>query len=607
MFRYIAFEWSPASASQASFARHVETLLSGADAWCRVFTDAGLQVYATGCTAGANQAYPLPSRRGVVLGRIFRRKAGPHPFSRELEISDPEDASIIESDGRTLTEQFWGRWIAFLTSRKGESLVLRDPSGALPCYRMHIDGVAITFSWLEDVLRLLGRPAPPVNWDAVVAALVLRHLGGRETALEGVTQVLAGELTAREPSRGAPRLLWTASDFAGTPTDPEPVLAAQMLRETTTQCVAAWKSCYDDILLRLSGGVDSAVLLSSLCKSPSTARVTCLNYHSPGSDSDEREYARIAAGAAACRLIERLRDTDFHLRQVLRPARTPVPSNHLGRLGSDRMDAEVADAVGAPVLFTGAGGDQTFQEIRSTWPAADYLQLRGLDRGFPSAVLDAARLGHVSFWKALRHAFRDRFTTHDPIAGFGQFITLMPRETVSEALRQAPRFTHPGLLAASGLPIGKLFQLSALICPVEYYNPYRPEASPEQVHPLMSQPLQELCLTLPTYLMTRGGRGRALAREAFADRIPTQIAQRRSKGGIDEHVAAVLQRSLPLARDVLLDGQLVSRGLLDRARVESALAGRPSAAAAYVAEIHSCFAIEAWLSQVAGGNLATSA
>lgn len=606
MFRYIAFSWIPESEAQAAFARHIETSILQLDGWSRAFSSDGLQVFAADCAPGVNEVYVLPSRRGVVLGRLFRRADSLGARDRRLTVSDYEDALIVKTDGRTLIQQFWGRWIAFLPSWTGQSRVLRDPSGGLPCYQLVVDDITITFSWLEDVLRLLQKPAPAVNWDAVMAALVFRQLGGRETALQGVTQVLAGELTSSVVSTNAPQVLWSAADIARAPDDSSPTMAATLLRDTTTQCASAWMSCHDRILLRLSGGLDSAILLGSLLKAGSAADIACLNYYSAGSDSDERAYARVAAASAGCRLIERHRDDDFHLHEVLHPAREPVPSNHLGRLGSDRIDAQTAEAVGSNVMFTGAGGDQLFQEIRATWPAADYLQLRGLDRKFPHAVLDAARLGQVSFWRALQLAFRDRLSKRDPVTGFGQHLSLIPREGISDALRQAPRFIHPGLLAASDLPIGKLFQLRNLICPVEYYNPYRPESSPESVHPLLSQPLLELCLKLPTYLLTHGGRGRALAREAFADRIPPAIAHRRSKGGIDEHATAVLQRSLPLVRSVLLDGQLVRRGLLDRAQVESALEGRPSTTGAYVAEVHSCFAVEAWLSQVLGGPAATT-
>lgn len=606
MFRYIAFSWQPASEAQTTLAQRLETALTQRSGWRCVFLSSGIRVFVTGCKAGVNDAYTLPSGNGIVLGRLFRRTAAPGDTGSEFRFSEHEDEHIVKTSGRGLIDHFWGRWIAFLPAVAGGSCVLRDPSGTLPCYQLHSNGMTITFSWLEDVLELLQVPTPSVNWDAVLAVLVFRQLGGRETALSGVTQVLPGELTWCAPSSLPPRVLWSAADIARGHVDPAPVVAAKLLRETTTQCVHAWASCYDTILLRLSGGVDSAILLGSMQKTGLSKHIACLNYHSPGSDSDERQYARIAAARAGCRLIERRRDDDFHLGEVLHPALEPVPSNHLGHLGSDRMDAQTADALGAGALFTGAGGDQLFQEIRTTWPAADYLQLRGVDRGFPRAVMDAARLGRVSFWRSLKLAVQDRFEARDPTSGCGRHITLIPQEVVARTLHQAARFVHPQLLAASDLPIGKLFQLRNLICPVEYYNPYRPEASPESVHPLISQPLLELCLKLPTYVLTRGGHGRALAREAFADRIPTEIARRRSKGGIDEHATAVLERSLPLVRSVLLEGQLIRRGLLDRERVEAALTARPSTTGAYIAEVHCCFAAEAWLNQALGGAATTS-
>ncbi|HEU6456070.1 MAG TPA: asparagine synthase-related protein, partial [Roseateles sp.] len=488
-------------------------------------------------------------------------------------------------------------------SATGDCRVLRDPTGALPCFRMEWAGLTIVFSWLEDVLELLRLPAPPVCWDAVAAMLVFRQLGAHETALAGVSQILPGELTSVHASSSATRVHWSALDVARRHVDPEPQDAVRRLRETTTECVRAWGACYDAIVLRLSGGIDSAIMLSCLCTPSPTSSIVCLNYFSDGADGDERGYARLAATRAGCVLVERQRDGSFHLEEVLHPARTPIPSSHLGRMGSDRMDAEVIDTHGASALFTGAGGDQLFQEARSTWPAADYLQVRGLDRGFPAAALDAARLARVSFWRAMHLAFRDRFTARDPLEGAGQFTTLVPREVIDCTLRMAHRFVHPALLAAHDLPIGKLNHLRALICPFEYHNPFAPHRAHEVVPALMSQPLLEVCLTLPTYVLTRGGRGRALARDAFADLLPPEVANRRSKGSTDDHATSVLIRSLPLVKGLLLDGQLARNGLLDRSRVESALEGRASTTGTYVAELHACFAMEAWLQSVKGGVL----
>ncbi|MGQ3050704.1 MAG: asparagine synthase-related protein [Roseateles sp.] len=598
MFRYIAFSWAAANEGQNARARALAEALIDRG-WHRAFSSAGFSVYVVGRKRGVNDVYLLPSHAGVVLGRLFRRADQSPAAGKDTELTDREGDEVVRSDGRTLVEQFWGRWVAFLACWTGESRVLRDPTGTLPCFHMETEGLSVVFSWLEDVYAVLELPPPQTNWDAVAAVLVYGRLGARETALTGVTQVLPGELTSMRSPGGEIVPVWRAVDIARRPIDPQPGPAARMLRDETTQSVRSWMTCYEDIVLRLSGGVDSAIILGSFFCAPPTASITCLNYFSEGSDSDERAYARLAASRAGCALVERHRDIDFHLKQVMDPALTPIPGSHIGRLGSDRMDTEVTRAVGASVLFTGAGGDQLFEEVRCTWPAADYLQLRGLDRGFPAATLDAARLGHVSFWQTLREAFQYRFGKRSALTNAGQYLALMPSDAVDGALRQAPRFVHPGLLEGSDLPIGKLMQLRALICPFDYYNPYGPATSPELVHPLMSQPLLELSLKLPTYVLTRGGRGRALARDAFADRIPAEIASRRSKGGTEEHITAVLQRSLPLVRRLLLDGQLVQQGLLERQRLEASLERRPAQGDAYVSEIHSCIAIEAWLGRVA--------
>lgn len=601
MFNYISISWAPADEGQTKASARFAAGLNERPKWQLVFASAGHRVYATGMRTGINGAIALPSGRGVVLGRLFRRNVEPPDAARDVRLSEREGQAIADSDGLALVEHFWGRWVAFLPSCTGEWRVLRDPTGALPCFRMETEGVAIVFSWLEDVLDLLQLPAPQVCWDAVAAMLVFRQLGARETALDGVSQILPGELTSVHASGPVPTVLWSAAGVASHHEDLEPAVAAQRLRQATIECVRAWGSCYDAIVLRLSGGIDSAILLGSLCTPTPTSDIVCLNYFSEGADSDERSYARLAAARAGRVLVERQRDSTFHLEEVLHPARTPIPSSHLGRMGSDRMDAEVVDSHHASAMFTGAGGDQLFQEARSAWSAADYLQLRGMDQGFPAAVLDAARLARVSFWRALRLAFRDRFALRDPLEGIGQFSTLVAQEVTNHTLRIAHRFVHPALLAAHDLPIGKLNHLRALICPFEYHNPFAPGRAHEVVPALMSQPLLEVCLKLPTYVLTRGGRGRALAREAFAGMLPPEIANRRSKGSTDDHATSVLIRSLPLVKALLLEGNLVRSGLLDQSRVESALSGRTSTTDAYVAELHACFAMEVWLQSVTGG------
>ncbi len=597
MFRYLSFSWDTTSAAASEIAQQLDQAMHARGIWQSAFNVAGHRVYTTGATRGVNDVYPLPSNQGVVIGRLFRR--GEAPQERDLTIAQDEGQKIVNSDGQALVDDFWGRYVAFLPSWTGEPRVLRDPTGTLPCYCIEVQGVVVVLSWLEDLIALLGLPPPSVSWDAVAAYMLFGRLGGRETALADVTHVLPGELVALNSRHSKPLMKWDAATFARRGADCSVPEAQQLLRDTSMNCVQSWASCYDSILLRLSGGVDSAILLGSLRAGVPAERITCLNYFSSGSDSDERHYARLAARRAGTQLVERHRDGGFRLEEILNIARTPAPQNYLGTLGVRGTDSEVAAACHANAIFTGAGGDQLFFEFRCTWPAADYLKRRGTDAGFIEAVLDSAHLGRVSFWRSLRNAIVERGFRGSPWDAAGNFLTLIPDDVKERTTRAAHRFINPSWLAANDLPIGKFHHVGALVGPCDYYTLFEAETSTERVNAFLSQPLIELCLATPTYTLTKGGQGRALARRAFASHLPPEIAARRSKGGIEQHVAEVLKDNLPFARELLLDGHLVREGLLDRRRVEAALSGSPSTTA-YVSEIHTSLAIEAWAQRVSG-------
>ena len=598
MFRYFGFNWNPRSPAQNAFAQCLDESIRCAAGWRTALSSPELRVYVIGDRPGVNGIYRLPAEQGVVLGRLFRRRGRPGAAG-DIDISEGEGTQILKTSGQALVDDYWGRYIAVFRDTEGRANLLRDPSGTLPCYHRSIEGVAVFFSWLEDWIAFArSSPALRVNWEAIAALLSLRHLGGQDTALEGISQILPGKLTALGEGAPPPVSLWSAVAIARRPTEDVPEVAAERLRHVVTECAHAWSSCYGAFMLRLSGGVDSAILLGSLSAVLRRADVTCLNYHSPGSDSDERGYARLAAAKARVPLIERARDAGFRLEDILTVSRMPTPENYAGRMGTSRIDAEVAGAHHASAMFTGAGGDQLFLQLRCTWPAADYLKIHGLGRGFVRASLDSARLGRVSLLQSMRRALADRRRQNDPLDGAGQFATLARREAL-DGVRRLDRYLHPDLSLASDLPIGKFHQVHDLVNAFGYYDPYLGEAAPELVNPLLSQPLIELCLALPTWLLTCGGRGRALARRAFARDIPREIATRQSKGGMEEHVAAVLDRNLAFARSLLLDGHLVRQGLLDRKKVEAALAGRVSASIGYVSEIHECIAIEAWARRIA--------
>jgi asparagine synthase (glutamine-hydrolysing) len=90
----------------------------------------------------------------------------------------------------------------------------------------------------------------------------------------------------------------------------------------------------------------------------------------------------------------------------------------------------------------------------------------------------------------------------------------------------------------------------------------RPSAV-EMRHPLLTQPVIEACLRTPSWHWVRGGVDRAVARAAFADRLPEAVLRRRGKGSLGSYFAQVYLLSRPILSQLLVDGVLASRGFLD--------------------------------------------
>ena len=74
---------------------------------------------------------------------------------------------------------------------------------------------------------------------------------------------------------------------------------------------------------------------------------------------------------------------------------------------------------------------------------------------------------------------------------------------------------HPWLQDVTDLPPGKLWHILLLSASADFRRPVAQDDDPEPVEPLRSQPLMELCLGIPTYVMARSAGDRILVRAAF--------------------------------------------------------------------------------------------
>lgn len=154
--------------------------------------------------------------------------------------------------------------------------------------------------------------------------------------------------------------------------------------------------------------------------------------------------------------------------------------------------------------------------------------------------------------------------------------------------------SHPWTTNVGSIPPGKQQQIDFL---AEVLNRHRPLPRFEYAyehHPLLSQPLIELCLQIPTYLLVRGGRQRALAREAFVDRVPREILARETKGDTTPSVTSAFRNSRTFLRELLLDGMLVRQGIVSRQSLEPYITLHEPFKQRQMHPLLSCVASELW-------------
>jgi asparagine synthase (glutamine-hydrolysing) len=130
---------------------------------------------------------------------------------------------------------------------------------------------------------------------------------------------------------------------------------------------------------------------------------------------------------------------------------------------------------------------------------------------------------------------------------------------------------HPWLADLPALTPAKRVQVQALMGMQAAWHRSRRGAAARIIHPLLSQPIVELALSIPVWRLLGGGRDRALARSAFTPWLPAMVAERQSKGALTSDYTKRVAASLPFLREHLVGGVLAEAGVLDAAAVDAAL------------------------------------
>ena len=599
MYRYTAFSWNAKDPARTAAAQRLtRLLLSSSHDWQGVLDVPGLRVFHAPHAGGACHAYVLKRDGGVVLGKLFESGLEENSIPSDPSFDEKESERLIESRGRRLVERYWGHYVAFLRASDGRvRYVLRDPTGGLQCYLTQAAGVDVILSDMEDCVRLKLTPFA-VDWDHVTAYFLHSRLVTRTTGFKEVTQLYAGECVAIADDARANDVsrsfYWDPAEVVEADTIEDPDVARTALRGVIRHCVNAWASSYDSIVHELSGGLDSSIVAACLAEGSAAPDVLCTHYFTEMPEGDERSYARIVAQSTGFELIESLaRVSERPLDSLLDRSRLSSPSM-LGLIPApELLKQRLVGERHAGAVFSGRGGDQLLQHTATDLIAAEYAHRHGLRPQLFRIVKDISRMTAKPIWSVWRAVARYGI--------FGQTVDLYaihfePPAILSEEARASltpEAYVHPWVRSAHRLPACKIWQVFDVIDCEPFYRVSCPNS--ELVHPLISQPLIESCLQIPSYVLAHRGKSRGLVREAFEGDVPAKIVHRRSKGGTTNYFSRILVENAAFLRERLLDGSLVNEGILDRRELERLLTDRNLIRGEELMSITVGLRAEAWL------------
>lgn len=534
-------------------------------------------------SAFATPACPcLPiGESGCIVGSLFHRHGIPEAV-HYLTLAD--QTSISKSVGQHLLDRFWGGYVAAIAT--GNSIkIVRDPSGLLSCYYARCDRHWLIASDAE--LLVNAGLATGIDLEEIGCQLFRASVPVSSTALRGVQELMAGfamrlsSLDARQES------CWSPWDHVAA-RDERSEDMAMRLAPIVLQCTRAWSSNRANILLSVSGGLDSSILAACLARMGANA--TCLTMFTEDPIGDERVYARTLCDHLGLPLIERpYRLEDIDITEPL-AAHLPRPRDRTQANAYERVHIEVAREIGAHAFMTGDGGDNVLGYSQSAAPVADRYLFEGLGCGVFATLMDVCRQTGCNIPDAVKQAWR--FAHHASSMKATRKPLLLDRDFV-RAL-DVTELRHPWMDAPVGALPGKAAHVASVLRVQTHLESARAYYLPV-ISAFASQPIIEACLSIPSWEWRAGGRDRAVARRAFSSELPAIIVNRTVKGSPSGFGARLFDYFRASIRDRLLGGRLAAHRIVDTAVIEQIIAGEKPVPHAERVRMLELVNAEAWI------------
>ncbi|PZU68658.1 asparagine synthase C-terminal domain-containing protein [Sphingobium sp.] len=450
----------------------------------------------------------------IVLGHLFSKTHPPKLIERFVDHERLSPGDILRS--------YWGSYIAMFPSEDGRTCtILRDPSAFMPCYYCGGPGEMMLASNAPLLCDACGHIAD-VDWQKLGRHLAMCVSTPEDTCLAGVGELIRGCSLTIDDKGFRIHVEWSPWSFTSAQSDLTAPMARDLVREAIMESVGAWASCYKKIIVLLSGGLDSSVVAAALAEHGGS-EIHCLSLATDDPSGDETRYAKAVADSLQLTFIPGRYDLEGY--EITRTVVDflPRPGGRIAGHPARRECIKLAASHGIDAIFDGGGGDSVFCYRSSVVPFSDRLLVEGPGMSAFQTARDIHWMTRASLLEVIWRGVRRAYWQAPSYRWVRDVSFLKPRQW--EAYR------HPWLETPSGALPGKAAHIASLVFIHNFGEGVLGWPTTPCVSPLLSQPVLETCLRIPSWLWCSGGVNRALVREAFANDLPHKIMQRRWKGG----------------------------------------------------------------------------
>lgn len=517
---------------------------------------------------------------GRLIGSVFSAHTG-----KPIDAIPQIDLGSAEATASSLIRDYWGAYVAVLPDPQLSSIALHvAPWGQWPVYYTKTP-THLVFASEARLLEQAMRARLEVDWNALASFLRYPELRQRQSCLKGVDELAPGVLKVIG-AHDLERQIWRAADYLPGADCPCFSDAAAELRELATTTCAAWADRFGSVAVASSGGVDSTFLAAALAAGERD--FACVTLATCDSSGDESDYARVLADRLGVAFARRTYSSKFYCPTACASAGLPRPSRKGFLSAVDTLLADGAAELGRAVVLDGNGGDNLFCFLHSAAPVVDRLRNAGPRAALFETLPAMCRVTGCDIPTMLRATGRRLIGRRSSEDWAPDSRLLAERPDVGNA----PEPLTPWHRLPAGRHPGKRDHLALIMRAQHHIHGFGP--GPARFSPLMSQPLLEFCLGVPTWMWVAGGRNRALARAAFADLVPRSLVTRTSKAGPDSFIRSAFDCHREVFRELLLDGHLTKHGVVDRAVVEQAFALQTSRRGSLVYRLLDLVEAENW-------------